>query len=51
MESTRSYVDTVLRTRPDEREALPRGEDTLTDMEAVPDDTLTDLEPVRDDRP
>ncbi|NYH87322.1 hypothetical protein FHR37_006173 [Actinopolymorpha cephalotaxi] len=48
LESARSYVDTVLRMRPDEREALPRGEDTLTDMEAVPDDTLTDLEPVRD---
>ncbi|MET9020719.1 DUF4032 domain-containing protein [Actinopolymorpha sp. NPDC004070] len=51
LESARSYVDTVLRTRPDEREALPRGDDTLTDMEAVPDDTLTDMEPVRDVEP
>ncbi|NYH88218.1 hypothetical protein F4554_000856 [Actinopolymorpha rutila] len=49
VEAARSYVDTVLRSRPDEREALPRGDDTLSDLEPVrDDDTLTDLKPFRD---
>ncbi|MGW0228212.1 DUF4032 domain-containing protein [Actinopolymorpha singaporensis] len=49
VEAARSYVDTVLRSRPDEREALPRGDDTLSDLEPVrDDDTLTDLKPLRD---